>query len=88
MKKRFIAFLVVMVMVCCIFTACMSGTIHSEKDQEEIQEVAGSYHVYWTESNDKYLSFLENFDETKYEIVDISHGHYTWYITYRDIEAE
>lgn len=87
MKKRFIALFVVMLMVVTLCTAC-AGTIHSEKDQEEVQEVAGSYHCYWTASNDKYLSFLENFDETKYEIIDISHGHTNWYVTYKDIEEE
>ena len=85
MMKRFIALFVVLLLVFTMITAC-SGTIHSEKSQEEVQEVAGSYHVFWTDSDNKYLSFLENFDETKYEIVDISHSRYDWYVTYRDIE--
>ena len=81
MKKRFIALVVAMVMVCCMLAAC-SGTIHSKKTQE----VAGGYHLFYTDSNEKYLSFLENFDETKYEIVDISHSRDNWYVTYKDIE--
>ena len=54
----------------------------------------GSYHLFKTESEQEYLNFLENFDETQYEIVDISTGMeasvYTddfYMITYRNIDS-
>lgn len=84
--KRFIVLLIVLLMVVVLSVACFSGNVHSEKNQEVQEEVAGSYHVFYVSSDKKYLSFLENFDETKFEIVDISHGHSYWYVTYKDIE--
>ena len=55
----------------------------------------GSYHLFKTESEQEYLNFLENFDETLYEIVDIStsmnagfNGSGEFYmVTYRSIDS-
>ena len=67
MKKRFIASLL-------IFSILISGcskkteTINSEKTETSV----GSYSLFRTRDVQEYLNFLENFDETKFEIVDIS----------------
>ena len=72
MKKRFITLLLAIVMVTTlmvVFTGCAkTETITSEKTET----VVGSYSIFRTTEVEKYLNFLENFDETKYEIVDIS----------------
>ena len=72
MKKRFITLLLAIVMMATllvVFTGCDSTeTITSDKTET----VVGSYSLFRTKDVQEYLSFLENFDETKYEIVDIS----------------
>jgi len=73
MKKRFITFLLAIVMVATlmvVFTSCgdSTDTIISEKTES----VVGDYLLFRTRDVQEYLSFLEEFDETKYEIVDIS----------------
>ena len=60
-----------MLVVAVLLSGCStekSETIHSETTQKSI----GSYFLFRTQDAQEYLSFLENFDETKYEIVDIS----------------
>ena len=68
MKKRIIALFCSMLVVTVLLSGCSSieesETIHSE--------TTGSYSLFRTQDVQEYLSFLENFDETKYEIVDIS----------------
>ncbi len=57
--------------VTVLLSGCLiekSETIHSEKTQMAV----GSYSLFRTQDAQEYLSFLENFDETKYEIVNIS----------------
>ena len=73
MKKRFITLLLAIVMVTTllgVFTGCgyTTETITSEKTQT----VVGSYSLFKTTDVQEYLTFLENFDESKYEIIDIS----------------
>ena len=72
MKKRIIALFCSMLVVAVLLSGCStekkSETIHSEKTQTQV----GTYSLFRTEDAQEYLSFLENFDETKYEIVDIS----------------
>ena len=81
MKKRSIALLVAMLMVITLLTACSSEekpssvTVQSEKTQE----VVGSFYLFRTQDPQEYLTFLENFDETKYEIVDISTSYRYYY---------
>ena len=73
MKKRFITLLVVIVMVATllvVFTSCGDDTQTTTSTKTEV----GSYSLFQTRDVEEYLSFLENFDETKYEIVDISTG--------------
>lgn len=69
MKKRIIALFCSMLVVTVLLSGCSSSeTIHSETTQTSV----GSYSLFRTQDVQEYLSFLENFDETKYEIVDIS----------------
>lgn len=72
MKKRIIALFCSMLVVTVLLSGCSSiggsETIHSETTQTSV----GSYSLFRTQDVQEYLSFLENFDETKYEIVDIS----------------
>lgn len=73
MKKR-IALFCPMLVVIVLLSGCstesteISDTIHSETTHTSV----GSYSLFRTQDAQEYLSFLENFDETKYEIVDIS----------------
>lgn len=71
MKKRIIALFCSMLVVAVLLSGCSmkkSETIHSETTKTLVD----SYSLFRTQDAQKYLSFLENFDETKYEIVDIS----------------
>lgn len=70
MTKRIITLLIAIVMVATLLTGCgeTTQTITSEKSVL----VVGSYSLFQTEDVQEYLSFLETFDESKYEIVDIS----------------
>ena len=48
-----------------------SETIYNDELQME-DEVIGSHILFRTKDVQEYLNFLDNFDETKYEIVNIS----------------
>ncbi len=52
-----------------MFTLLLSGR---EETSETIHSEKGNYSIFRTQDAQEYLSFLENFDETKFEIVDIS----------------
>ena len=69
MKKRSIALLVVFLVVAMLCTACSS-----KKNSDNIQrtQTVGDYTLFQTLDAQEYLNFLDNFDETKYEIVNIS----------------
>lgn len=73
MKKRLISLLCFISLLPSFFSGCSKDSKSHEIIQSEtVQETVGSYYLYKTFDVQKYLSFLENFDETKYEIVDIS----------------
>ena len=80
--KRFIVFFITILIVCGLLTAC-SYTISSKNEQIGGD---GKYHLFVTIKDQEYLEFLESFDETKYEIVDISHSNDYWHVTYKNIE--
>ena len=91
MKKRIIVTLLTVVMAGCWLTGCVvkTETIKSTKTET----AAGSYAIFRTESVQEYFDFLENFDESKYEIIDISTSMYTggyadeyYVVTYKTIE--
>jgi len=88
MTKRVITLLVAILMVAALLAGCGNKeTITSEKSETGTE----SYALFRTDDVQEYLNFLENFDETKYEIVDISvndGGAVTdeWYfVTYKQI---
>jgi len=88
MTKRVITLLVAILMVTTLLVGCKkTETINSEKSETDKE----SYKLFRTDDVQEYLNFLENFDETKYEIVDISvndGGAVTdeWYfVTYKQI---
>lgn len=94
MKK--LALFVSILLIIMVFTGCSDTTkiIHSDKTQVEYAvEVTGSHILFQTQNVQEYLNFLDNFDETKYEIVDIStsmttsvHGSTEFYmVTYKVI---
>ena len=91
-KKRFITLLLAIIMIATLLTGCgkKSETITSEKNAT----IAGSYKLFQTKDVQEYFAFLETFDESKYEIVDIStsmaspggHGSSEFYmVTYKTI---
>lgn len=86
MKKRFIALLVIVVFIVTMTTACSTSTLTHSTTKLGGQEVVGRYHLFTTGSTTEYLQFLENFNETEYEIVDISRTDGYWRVTYRNIE--
>ena len=63
MKKKFVLLITILLLV-LLLTACSSSTITSSS--------VGDYHMFSTSDVDEYLNFLENFDDSAYEIVDIS----------------
>lgn len=75
MKKKVLMLLVVCVLVVSM-SGCMPGTktTQSKTGTESTTSTisSGTYFLFETMNRDEYFSFLENFDESKYEIVDIS----------------
>lgn len=69
MKKRIIALFCSVLVVIVLLSGCSrTETIHSETTKTSV----GSYSLFRTTEVQEYLSFLEELDETKFEIVDIS----------------
>lgn len=89
--KTFAPVMLILIISCLLIFGLNSmletptGTVSSTKTQE----IAGNYFLYRTKDSQDYLSFLENFDEEKYEIIDISNSMQTaedkefYIITYR-----
>ncbi len=90
-RKKGIALvgLLISLLVLCSCSPEKTETIHSENSYTQV----GSYHIFRTTEVEKYLSFMEDFDETKFEIIDISASmHITSYgsdefyiVTYKQI---
>lgn len=76
MKKRFSALFCSMLIGTLLLCGCgeETETIHSEKTQTAV----GSYSLFRTTEVQEYLSFLEKFEATKFEIVDISTSMYVY----------
>ena len=72
MKKRIIALFFSILLVVTLFAGCSSTPNAEIVENDIVQETTGSYYLFKTQKAQEYLTFLENFDETKYEIVDIS----------------
>ena len=94
MKRRIIVLLIVLltiVTLCGCETSTITQNVREEIQKEPVTEVVyGNYFLFETEDKQEYLNFLEDFDEAKYEIVDISvNYHYTYfYVTYKVKEKE
>lgn len=76
MKRKILALLIVLLSVVNI-----NGCGHSTKVTQSTVNLpeyatSGNYFLYETKDRMKYLSFLENMDYDKYEIIDISIGYY------------
>ena len=71
MKRRSRLFLlgVVLILLTLLLSGCVSidEAIHLEETTESAR-----YYLYRVNDQEKYLKFLENFDEDNFEIVDIS----------------
>ena len=65
MRKRNITLFITMLVIIISLTACSSET-------KTISNESQTIFLYQTENVQEYFNFLENFDESKYEIVDIS----------------
>ena len=80
MTKKIIKLLIVGVMAISILSGCNSTITLTETETEK---KTGAYEIYYTNSDEDYLNFLNEFDDEKYEIVDISHSQHTWLVTYQ-----
>lgn len=76
-KKRVITLLIAIVMIATLLTGCIGDKSKITQSNKNVDEATalGNYFLYETKESEDYLSFLENFDDTKYEIVDISIGY-------------
>ena len=94
-KKRVITLLLAIVMIAMLFAGCSEAETSETITSTKAEIAEGSYLLFDTTDVQEYLDFMENFDESKYEIVDISNGKYglsyscfNYYIvTYKTIEA-
>lgn len=83
--------LITIIMLCGCETTMTTQSIRQEIQKEPVTEVVyGNYFLFETQNKQEYLNFLEDLDETKYEIVDISvNSYYTYYyVTYKVKEIE
>ncbi len=83
--------LTIIIVICIIVLAGCCCTDQPEYIEENVE--FGSYHLYRTNDPSRYLQFLDSFDDSKFEIVDISYGycsyvdgarkHDKFFVTYR-----
>lgn len=75
MKIRIVLLFSMLVLIVLLCSGCSvekSEIIQSKSVVETRIESAGNYYLFRTLFVEEYFDFLENFDENKYEIVDIS----------------
>lgn len=80
MKIRIVALFSMLVLIVVLCSGCSSEKseiIQSESVVETYIESTGNYYLFRTQYVQEYFNFLENFDENKYELVDISTSLYT-----------
>ena len=92
--KRKLRFLILVLLLTTI-TIVLSGCSEYKEETSHLEELSESsrYFIYKTNDTERYLLFLENFDDSKYEIVDISisrhdytdssHKDESYFVTYR-----
>lgn len=73
MKRRIHIFLLVLILI--LLTVFISGCGSNMKPKYIEKTIeSGKYLLYETNDGNRYLQFLDSFDNEKYEIVDISYG--------------
>ena len=82
MTKKIITLLIVGTLSISFCSGC-GRKISETIKYNDIETKAGNYEIYATIADQEYLKFLNNFDEEKYELIDISCKEYRWYITYK-----
>lgn len=87
MKKRF-TLLISLLLFTLLLTSCSPETTITPPPPKED---TNNYFVFQSTKSDDYLQFLETFDNSMYEIVDISVGfskfNYTYAVTYKKITS-
>lgn len=78
--KKIITLLIVGVMTISVLSGCICTNTSTEPENEN---KTGTYELFWTKNSNNQLKFLNEFNEEKYEIIDISHDYYYWYVTYK-----
>ncbi|MBR6252753.1 MAG: hypothetical protein IKR04_02825 [Clostridia bacterium] len=71
-ELKIIVFVIIFI-ICSILLSGCANQNNPEYLEENFE--FGSYHLYKTDDANRYLKFLESFDDTKFEIVDISYGY-------------
>ena len=71
MKLRIVALFSMLLLIVVLCSGCSSEKSEIIQSESGI-ESNGIYYLFRTEEAQEYFKFLENFDESKYEIVDIS----------------
>ena len=68
-RTRILLFLLILSLAALLLSSCVrvDQTIHVDETAETAR-----YYLFQNNDANQYLQFLENFDEEKYEIVDIS----------------
>lgn len=96
MKKRIIVTLVSSAMALSMLSGCGKEKVTQSTTDVSKSTTLGKYYLYETTDAQEYLAFLETYDKSRYEVVDISIGYYGpsitgnylnhYAVTYRDIE--
>ena len=74
MKRELKMTIFAIIFVLCIII--LSGCINQNKPEYLDEKFEfGNYYLYKTDDPNRYLQFLESFDNTKFEIIDISYGY-------------
>lgn len=63
------------IVICILLIFGLQPLLESEPEtisNSQTQNHPGTYFLYRTEDSQEYLTFLENFDEERFEIIDIS----------------
>lgn len=79
MAKKIISLIFIGIISLSLLCGC-SDTI---KLEDVTETKTGKYEMYYTASDEEYLRFINDLDEEKYEIFDISHSRTCWYVTYK-----
>ena len=82
-KRKFLAIIIALVTCASLLCACSSNQSVDEGQPSYSNEITvsaeGSYFLFRTDSEKKYVDFLESLDRETYEIVDITIQATTYY---------